>query len=613
MELLLLLSSWLDTIWSTVVFPVLESAGAVTNDGSVATTMTLLVANTKTQTSREAIYLSVGVFLGWLLIGPVFSFVLRTLIQPLFLLAMRLCIRRRRRGIGGWCYGNASASLRRELVLVTAADRVFAAGDGTDKAKYELKKCSHDMGFHQRASPDIVVYPLTPEEVASIVRICAAQCVPVVARGAGSGLEGGAIPYQGGVVLNLMKMKRMELREKDMQVVVGPGVKKADLNAYLEPHGLLFGPDPASNPSVGGMASTRGSGLSTMLYGTTGENVISLVVVSPQGKLIRTRQCVRKSSTGLDLTALYVGAEGTLGIIVELVFRVHPIPRVRCGALAAFPDVGTAAQTVARAVRSGIATICRCELLNADGIRATNKKYETNLQAVPTVFLEFRAESVAACERDSQRVQDMAEGEGAISYEFTADGKEMDRLWAARRGCYLASIAYRNSCGGGPEEVSEGKKKKKKKSDSVYLSDTCVPFSKLSDMITETEKDFEKVGLPAIICAHIADGNFHCCIPYQPEEKAQVVAAERRLIARAIEVGGTVSGEHGVGVGKIPHIVDEHGHDTMDIMRRIKRALDPDCIMNPQKQFMTGLEGCPVPAIPAVYSATDAIEKSYAW
>jgi len=341
---------------------------------------------------------------------------------------------RRRQGLAGWRYGHAGPALIRQLQAVTAPERVFWAGDTRSAA--EIKKCSRDMGFHAAAAPDVVVSPQSAEEVAAVVTACAAARVPIVARGAGSGLEGGAIPYQGGVVLNLMKMKSKELMSEELMARVGPGVKKAELNEWLEPHGLLFGPDPASNPSVGGMASTRGSGLSTIMYGTTKENVVSLVVVTPQGKIVRTRQCVRKSSTGYDLTQLYIGSEGTLGIIVELVLRLRPIPAVRCGAMAVFPDVSSAARAVSQAVRSNLGCICRCELLNADGIRATNKKFDTALQEMPTVFLEFRAEQVAPCRQDADTVKAIAEEQGALGFTFTQDAKEMDvgtaTFWGAK-------------------------------------------------------------------------------------------------------------------------------------------------------------------------------------
>ena len=357
------------------------------------------------------------------------------------------------------------------------------------------------------------------------------------------------------------------------------GCIKNDINAWLEPFGFLFGPDPASNPSVGGMASTRGSGLSTMMYGTTAENVLSMLVVTAEGKLIRTRQCTRKSSTGYELNQLYMGSEGTLGVICELVVKVYPIMPVRTGALIRFATVGDAARAVIKIVQSGPKAVCRCELLNADGIEATNKMFKTDLVKEPTIFMEFRGQTANACKLDSDKCVEIALVYGATYEMQTEDAAEMDQMWAARRGCYIAAGKVREQ-----------------KGDSVYLSDTCVPISKLAASVEETERDFVKNGLAPVICAHIADGNFHCCVPYQPKdlkEKAKVVELEHELIRRALRLGGTVSGEHGVGVGKMEHIIEEHGEVHVDIQRRIKRALDPRNIMNPSSMFT--IDGSPVP------------------
>lgn len=318
--------------------------------------------------------------------------------------------------------------------------------------------------------------------------------------------------------------------------------------------------------------------MSTLKYGTSKENIVSLLVVTPQGEIIRTRQPVRKASTGYELNALYMGAEGTLGIITELTVRLFPLPRVRCGAVVVFPDVRAAAETVTAAVRANLSTLLRCELMNDEGIGCTNLVFGTALEAAPTLFLEFSGNSREAAEGDWATMRAMAEERGARSHRFAPSGEALDELWDARRGCYLSAMRYR-----GLSDGSGGK-------DAVFVGDVCVPVSQLATCIDETEAEFKRAGFPCVICAHIADGNFHCLIPFKPEEKDRLVALEDKVIARAIAMGGAASGEHGVGVGKMRHICWEHGPCHIDIQRRIKRALDPCCIMNPGKIF--SMEPC---------------------
>ncbi len=438
------------------------------------------------------------------------------------------------------------------------------------------------MSFHTPHEPDAVVRAETADEVRAVVALCAKRRVPLTPRGAGTGIEGGAVPYLGGVVLDVTDLDSIEVRRDDMQAIVGAGVKKLDLAKRLAQHGLVFGPDPASNPSVGGMVSTGGSGLSTLRYGTSKENVLSLDVVTPDGALIRTRQRVRKSSTGYDLTQLYAGAEGTLGVITSLTLRVHPMPTCRAGALASFGSIGEAAAATLGLLRAQLATLVRCECLNADGIRATNKKFGTELVAAPTLFLEFQANEPAAALGDAARAAEVAAASRCLSWSLAENGAALDALWEARRGCYLAAISYRDDQGGQKGGGGGGGGSGRGK-DKVYLSDTCVPLSRLADCISETEEDFLRCGMCPIMCCHIADGNFHCCIPYQPDEKEVMQGLEHRMISRAISMGGTVSGEHGVGVGKVRHIAEEHGEEKLKVMRALKTALDPHNLMNPGK------------------------------
>eukprot|EP00416_Gambierdiscus_australes_P021981 CAMPEP_0171060986 /NCGR_PEP_ID=MMETSP0766_2-20121228/4146_1 /TAXON_ID=439317 /ORGANISM="Gambierdiscus australes, Strain CAWD 149" /LENGTH=451 /DNA_ID=CAMNT_0011516611 /DNA_START=34 /DNA_END=1389 /DNA_ORIENTATION=- len=432
-----------------------------------------------------------------------------------------------------------------------------------------MEMASKDWSRHEPHMPCAVAFPASTEQVAAVVRVCAAARIPIVPRGAGTGVEGGAIPYGGAVVLSTARLRHMELLEEEMLAVVGAGIYKNELNDFLAPKGLLFGPDPSSNPTVGGMASTGGSGMSTLRYGTTKENVVSLLVVTPQGNIIRTRRRVRKSSSGYELTQLYLGSEGTLGVICEVTVRVRQQPPLRSGGLLPFPDVHSAVCAVVDAVRADPPTLLRCELLNADGVRCTNAMFKTELECAPTLFVELRGGDADALRRDFDVVAALAGRHGCRPEKtrFAAAGDELDALWEARRGCYFAAMKYRGNPGG----------------DRVFVGDICVPVSRLAECVSEVEADCERSGFRCVICAHIADGNFHCLVPYQPHEEEAIEAFESRMIERGLSVGGTVTGEHGVGVGKVRHCCAEHGAEHIALQQAVKRALDPQGIMNPGK------------------------------
>jgi len=432
-------------------------------------------------------------------------------------------------------------------------------------------ECSRDMGVHDGAMPDAVARPVSAEEARDIVRVCARHRVPVVPRGAGTGLEGGCVAYSRGVVVDTSRMRWISIDAACATATVGAGTLKSELNRALAARGYVFGPDPSSDPSLGGMASTGGSGLSTLKYGTSKENVRSMLVVTPQGELIRTRARVRKSSTGYELNSLYLGAEGTLGLIVELTVKIVPLPKLRCGAVVRFGSVGEAAKTVAEVVAKNLSTLLRCELMNDEGIRVTNVVFKTTLPSVPTLFLEFVGNRKEEMLADWEAFQESASANGCTSHTFAEDGAQLDELWDARRGCYLGAMRYRG--------LESGTKEKEK----VYVGDVCVPASKLSECIAYTEREFVKARFPCVICAHIADGNFHCLIPFQEHERAALLALEDKVIAHAISLGGSASGEHGVGIGKQKYLIQEHGTAHVDVQRRIKRALDPLNIMNPGK------------------------------
>eukprot|EP00466_Bigelowiella_natans_P021102 jgi/Bigna1/43940/e_gw1.86.13.1 len=439
----------------------------------------------------------------------------------------------------------------------------------------DLEQYAKDRSIYPGKVPRIAVLPKSTEEVANILKVCTKFKIPVTTRGAGSGVEGGAIPLEGGLVLSTENLRKIRVDVTNMYADVGAGVFKNELNAELRRKGLIFGPDPASNPSVGGMVSTSGSGLSTMRYGTTRENVVSLLVVTPQGQIIRTRQKVRKASTGYELTQLYIGAEGTLGVVTEITVRVFPFQKCKAGVVSVFPSLRQAAEAVVAILKSDRSSLVRCELLNSMMIDGTNAAFDTALSAEPTLFLEFQANNMGLIRSQWKRICALLRRFGAAKEpQYSEDAKGIDKLWGARRGCYFTAIKYRKLT------------KKSTTMDKVYLTDVCVPISNLAECVAETESDFLKMDLPCLICAHIADGNFHCLVPFKPHEKAKVKDAEHRMIARAVRLGGAVSGEHGVGIGKRQHICLEHGEEHINLQRRIKKALDPDLIMNPHKIFV---------------------------
>ncbi|CAE8635525.1 unnamed protein product [Polarella glacialis] len=443
----------------------------------------------------------------------------------------------------------------------------------TDAAS--LAAASHDMSFHAPATPLAVARPGCPEEMAACIQACVMAGVPFLARGAGTGVEGGCIPYGGMVVLSTERLQKLRLHKESMLVEVGAGVRKDELNSFLRPHGLVFGPDPSSNPSLGGMAGTSGSGMTTLKYGTTRENVVSMVVVTPQGEVFRTRQMVRKSSSGYDLNNLYIGSEGTLGIICELAVKVWPLPKIRSGGIIEFGTVEEACRCVVQLHANLPPALLRCELLNAGAVSCTNQAYGTTLVEVPTLFLEFigrSAEDLVLVRSEWDSVALAAEDCGGRNACFAQDGVSLDGLWDARRGSYAACVKYGRATG----------------CNSLLITDVCVPICSIAACVAQTEADFQASGVPCVMCCHIADGNFHCLLPYNkraPDQVATVRQLEHRLLVRALHLGGTVSGEHGVGVGKIAHACKEHGNVHIACQQAIKEALDPRGLLNPGKML----------------------------
>ena len=422
-----------------------------------------------------------------------------------------------------------------------------------------------DESYHAPHPPDVVVFAESTGEVAGIVKACARRQVPVIPFGAGTSLEGHVAALQGGVCIDLGRMDRVvAVNPEDMDATVQAGVTRAQLNTYLRDTGLFFPIDPGAEASIGGMTATRASGTNAVRYGTMRENVLALTVVLADGRVIRTSRRARKSSAGYDLTRLFVGSEGTLGVITEITLRLYGIPEAISAAVCAFPTVADAVNTVIVTIQSGV-PVARIELLDKRQMEAVNTYSDLEYAAAPTLFFEFHGTERAVAEQ-AETVQAIAADLGGENFAWATRPEEREKLWKARHDAYYASIALRPGCRG-------------------WATDVCVPISRLAECITETTADLEKSPLIATIVGHVGDGNFHVVLLVDPDKAEEIAEAERfneRLVMRALAMDGTCTGEHGIGHGKIDFLLAEHG-EAVGVMRAIKRALDPDNIMNPGK------------------------------
>ena len=430
---------------------------------------------------------------------------------------------------------------------------------------------SHGEGLSDSGLPDVVVFPHTNDEVAAIVRLCHAARVPVIAFGVGTSLEGHVAALYGGVCIDLSQMNRvLEVNAEDLDCRVEAGVLREQLNAELKGTGLFFPIDPGANATIGGMAATRASGTNAVRYGTMRENVLGLTIVTPDGRIIRTGGRARKSSAGYDLTRLYVGAEGTLGVITEIQLRLYGVPEAISAGVCQFDTLAGAVRTVIMAMQSGI-PVARIELLDDVQMDACIRYSKLEGYAVkPTLFFEFHGTDAGVAEQVA-RMQEIAEDCGGSSFAWATKAEDRTRLWKARHAAYYAAKA-----------MFPGK--------DVFATDACVPISRLADCLLETKADADATGLAAPIVGHVGDGNFHLCVLFDPDdpgERAQAEGLAKRISLRAIAMGGTCTGEHGIGMHKLDALVAEHG-EAVDLMRTIKRALDPYNIMNPGKTVPMG-------------------------
>jgi D-lactate dehydrogenase (cytochrome) len=423
-----------------------------------------------------------------------------------------------------------------------------------------------DESAYPPMPPDAVAFPLSTDEVAAIARLCHAHDFPMIPYGVGSSLEGHVLAPRGGVSIDLAQMNAvLAVHADDLDAVVQPGVTRKTLNEALKGTGLFFPLDPGADATIGGMAATRASGTNAVRYGTMRENVLALTVVLADGTVLRTGTRARKSSAGYDLTRLFVGSEGTLGIITEVTVRVHPQPEAISAATCGFPSVRDAVETVIETIQAGV-PIARCELVDAAAIRAINRHSRMGLAEAPMLFFEFHGSPAGVAEQ-AEAVQAIAAEHGGMGFEWSATPEERTRLWTARHNCYFATLALRPNT-------------------RVISTDVCVPISRLAECIAATEVDCARIGLPIILVGHVGDGNFHLGINVDPAVHAEIERAEdlnRRLVARAIAMGGTSTGEHGIGLGKLEFLEAEHGAAAVATMRAVKHALDPKNLMNPGK------------------------------
>jgi D-lactate dehydrogenase (cytochrome) len=424
-----------------------------------------------------------------------------------------------------------------------------------------------DESWHPAEPPAAVCFPETTEEVAAIVKLCAAADVAVVPFGTGTSLEGHVQAVNGGVTIDMMRMNRiLEVNAEDLDCRVEPGVTRKQLNEHLRDMGLFFPIDPGADASLGGMAATRASGTNAVRYGTMRENVLALTVVLPDGRVIRTARRAKKSAAGYDLTRLYVGSEGTLGVITEVTLRLFGIPEAISAAVVPFESLEGAVNTVILTIQSGI-PIARIELLDEVQMAAINSYSGLDYPAEPTLFLEFHGTEAGVREQVGQ-VAAIAAELGAGEFQWTTKPEERTRLWQARHDAAYAAKAL-------------------KPGGRILATDVCVPISRLCDCIMETKADLAQTRLVAPLVGHVGDGNFHLAPAFDPNDAEEVEELHwlcDRLAKRALEMGGTCTGEHGVGLGKMKYMRAEHG-DAVDVMRAIKQALDPENLMNPGKMI----------------------------
>lgn len=425
-----------------------------------------------------------------------------------------------------------------------------------------------ESAFTTVPPPAAVIFAENTQDVQDAVKLCAVYKVPVIPYGVGSSLEGHLLAVQGGISIDLTRMNRvLSVNAEDLTVTVQPGVTRKQLNDEIKSTGLFFPIDPGADATIGGMTATRASGTNAVRYGTMRENVLALEVVTASGDTIRTGTRARKSSAGYDLTRLFVGSEGTLGVVTEVTLRIYPLPEAVSAAICSFPSIAEAVNTVISTIQLGV-PIARVELIDANSVRAVNRHSKLNLREEPLLLMEFHG-SPASVKEQAETVQDIARDNGGADFEWADTPEERTRLWTARHNAYFAAVQSRPGC-------------------RCITTDTCVPISRLADALLDTVREADESGIPYFLVGHVGDGNFHMGYLIDPEdddERARAEQLNHQVVTRALQLGGTCTGEHGVGLHKMGFLVEEAGEGAVAMMRTIKQALDPNNIMNPGKVF----------------------------
>ena len=442
-------------------------------------------------------------------------------------------------------------------------------GDRCSTAQSVREQHGRDESTYPMTPPEVVVFCESTDDVVAVVKLADQHAVPVIPFGVGSSLEGHTLAVQGGVTIDLGRMNRVvRINPEDLTVTVEAGVTREQVNREIRDSGLFFPIDPGANASIGGMSATRASGTNAVRYGTMRENVLGLTVVTAGGEVIHTGSRAKKSAAGYDLTRLFVGSEGTLGVMTEITLKLYPLPEAVSAAICQFPSIDAAVRTTIQVIQMGV-PIARCELLDANAVRAVNKHSNLSLLESPMLLMEFHG-SEASVKEQSETVQEVAREFGGTDFQWATTPEERTKLWTARHKSYFAALQTRPGC-------------------RCLATDTCVPISHLAESINESVSEAEAAGIPYWVVGHVGDGNFHLSYLIDPNDAGEAAAVEElsaKMVRRALRLEGTCTGEHGIGLHKMGYLVDEAGLGAVEMMKTIKRSLDPKNIMNPGKVLM---------------------------
>ncbi|MBU3651975.1 MAG: FAD-binding protein [Limnohabitans sp.] len=441
-------------------------------------------------------------------------------------------------------------------------------GERCSTAMAVREQHGRDESSFQVPPPAAVVFAESTQDVAAAVKLAHEFGVPVIPFGVGSSLEGHLLAVQGGISIDLGRMNRvLSINAEDLTVTVQPGVTRKQLNEEIKSTGLFFPIDPGADATIGGMSATRASGTNAVRYGTMRDNVLALEVVTASGEIIRTGTRAKKSSAGYDLTRLFVGSEGTLGVLTEVTVKLYPLPEAVSAAICSFPSLGAAVHTTIQMIQLGV-PIARVELIDHNAVRMVNAYSKLSLREEPLLLMEFHG-SPAGVKEQAETVQEIARDNGGHDFEWASTPEERTRLWTARHNSYFAAVTSRPGC-------------------RAISTDACVPISRLAEALLESVDEADASGIPYFLVGHVGDGNFHfgyLIDPNDPAERAKAEVLNQTMVERALRLGGTCTGEHGIGLHKMDFLVSETGAATVEMMRTLKRALDPKNIMNPGKIF----------------------------